>query len=586
MAFYDKFPYTNFQELNLDRIIQELVQVKEGLQFVIDNASLKYADPIQWNITKQYQANTVVIDPASGIAYLSTKPVPDNIQITDTGYWTPIFDLGSLFDDLSQQITDEETARNTADQELQTAIDNEANARTNADAGLQAAIDSEETARANADTALQGAIDSEAAARAAADNALQNAIDSLDISSSWYDITKHGVPTDGGTHPLSEFYSTLADARAVYPFVTSLNQSIVFAEMQKGLNENQIVYAPKGKYYLSDCLTINNTTDSTLPKEYAIKGDGKEITTIVAHSGFVKNDMTDAVNGVGLTVYDLTYEEDGRSKTTTGILMHGNETYPSRSNFLRMSNVNIYGFARGIDIAYCGQSYFNMLLMEFNDRCFYLGRDASFCNWNECLAVNNGGFISAYDPAHDGISNGLIFQDCESVYNTGTDYFIDGWQLVYFSNCSSDLLQTANEFNIRLLNCQDFTIDSCWVAGTPNVAGQSGITLTGSHTGSICNCSLVNEDYGIRCYGDARTVTATKIFMNQFDTCNCDILIADVIKAIITGNIGKTAHLNSGTAYCIYLVNASKCIVTENIIPDPQYSIVSSGGLVANNLFA
>lgn len=104
MAFYDKFPYTNFQEINLDRIIQQLLEVQEGLQFVIDNASLKYADPIQWNITHQYQANTVVIDPATGIAYISTKPVPDNILITDAGYWTPIFDLSEMFETIKESI--------------------------------------------------------------------------------------------------------------------------------------------------------------------------------------------------------------------------------------------------------------------------------------------------------------------------------------------------------------------------------------------------------------------------------------------------------------------------------------------------
>lgn len=127
MAFYDKFPYTNFQELNLDRLIQELIKVKEGLDFVIENASLKYADPIQWNITKQYAANTVVIDPATGIAYISTKPVPDNILITNTGYWTPIFDLSSFFDDTETQITALQTAIDTINgniTNLGTDIDN------------------------------------------------------------------------------------------------------------------------------------------------------------------------------------------------------------------------------------------------------------------------------------------------------------------------------------------------------------------------------------------------------------------------------------------------------------------------------
>lgn len=115
MAFYDKFPYTNFQEINLDRIIQQLVEVQEGLQFVIDNASLKYADPIQWDITRQYQANTVVIDPATNIAYLSTKPVPANILITNTDYWTPIFDLSPFMADIENINTEIDTINTEID---------------------------------------------------------------------------------------------------------------------------------------------------------------------------------------------------------------------------------------------------------------------------------------------------------------------------------------------------------------------------------------------------------------------------------------------------------------------------------------
>ena len=148
MAFYDKFPYTNFQELNLDRIIQQLMEVKEGLKFVIDNASLKYADPIQWNITSQYQANTVVIDPATNIAYLSTKPVPDNILITDTNYWTPIFDLSDTIESIAQDY-----------EALDNKIDGEIENRTEADTTLQNNIDEEIENRTEADTTLQNNID-------------------------------------------------------------------------------------------------------------------------------------------------------------------------------------------------------------------------------------------------------------------------------------------------------------------------------------------------------------------------------------------------------------------------------------------
>ncbi len=139
MAFYDKFPYTNFQELNLDRLIHEMMEVKEGLQFVIDNSSLKYADPIQWNISRQYAANTVVIDPESGIAYISTKPVPDNILITNTEYWTPIFDLSPFFDETESSISQLQTITTEHETEIN-ALENTTNTHTTQIAELENAI--------------------------------------------------------------------------------------------------------------------------------------------------------------------------------------------------------------------------------------------------------------------------------------------------------------------------------------------------------------------------------------------------------------------------------------------------------------
>lgn len=143
MAFYDKFPYTNFQELNLDRIIREVLEVKQGLNFVIENASLKYADPIQWNITSQYQANTVVIDPATDIAYISTKPVPNNILITDTNYWTPIFDMSQLIDDLDDRVDTLEnkmTAAETDIVDLQADVSDIYNQLDSAESGIYAKV--------------------------------------------------------------------------------------------------------------------------------------------------------------------------------------------------------------------------------------------------------------------------------------------------------------------------------------------------------------------------------------------------------------------------------------------------------------
>jgi hypothetical protein len=69
-------------------------------------------------------------------------------------------------------------------------------------------------------------------------------------------VKDFGAIGDGGTHPLSERYATLAAAQAVYPFVTSLTQTIDWAAIQAATNTissgRGTVYIPKGIYITKD----------------------------------------------------------------------------------------------------------------------------------------------------------------------------------------------------------------------------------------------------------------------------------------------------------------------------------------------
>lgn len=94
--FVFKYNRTDFHELNLDWLISDVRTLAETLNNFISINTIKYANPIQWNITTQYEANTVVIDANDGTAYLSVKPVPSGVAITNTDYWTPIFTLNLL----------------------------------------------------------------------------------------------------------------------------------------------------------------------------------------------------------------------------------------------------------------------------------------------------------------------------------------------------------------------------------------------------------------------------------------------------------------------------------------------------------
>ena len=93
MGLFDQFPYTNFHELNLDWLIKLIKELENTVNNFVALNTIKYAEPIQWNITTQYQANTVVVDPQTGTAYLSSKAVPSGVALTNTDYWSVIFTL-------------------------------------------------------------------------------------------------------------------------------------------------------------------------------------------------------------------------------------------------------------------------------------------------------------------------------------------------------------------------------------------------------------------------------------------------------------------------------------------------------------
>lgn len=102
MGLYQQWPYTNLHELNLDWLIKEMKELTEHIENYVSELGIKYADPFDWDITKQYEQNTIVIDPLTGTAYMSLKPVPSGIDINNTDYWTPIFTLGDLIEGIRE----------------------------------------------------------------------------------------------------------------------------------------------------------------------------------------------------------------------------------------------------------------------------------------------------------------------------------------------------------------------------------------------------------------------------------------------------------------------------------------------------
>lgn len=214
MGLFENFPYANFHELNLDWILHELKELEtEIMNFVAIN-SVKYANPITWNITSQYETNTVVLD-SSGNAYLSVQPVPAGVALDREEYWTKIGNFSALWDSVRAAITpydeqhsttasvdhkagdwvwlendlflitkdmtagdkyvDGSNCKKTNVHDLFTELGNTITSEVNT---LSGELQVEITNRENADTALDAKIAAEAAAREEADAALEAKIGS------------------------------------------------------------------------------------------------------------------------------------------------------------------------------------------------------------------------------------------------------------------------------------------------------------------------------------------------------------------------------------------------------------------------
>ena len=197
MSFFE-FPHTRTYDSDLGWIIRKLIETDTRLKNFINLNTIKYANPIAWNITTQYEANTVVIDPATGTAYISTQAVPSGVSISNTGYWTPIFNYGESMDSLRRQIAAADEGSNwyaSAPRSygqlvwidgLLYVVLTDITQGSRYVPGVNVAQSSVEDAINRVQTYLNGRIDGEAQLRNTADEALSDRIDVLENGAGQY----------------------------------------------------------------------------------------------------------------------------------------------------------------------------------------------------------------------------------------------------------------------------------------------------------------------------------------------------------------------------------------------------------------
>lgn len=93
---FPKYPYLDLSDRNLDFLTKAIREMENEVKNFVTLNAVKYANPIQWSINRQYEKNTIVIDPLTGTAFISVQPVPSGVALTRTQYWTPVFDLSQF----------------------------------------------------------------------------------------------------------------------------------------------------------------------------------------------------------------------------------------------------------------------------------------------------------------------------------------------------------------------------------------------------------------------------------------------------------------------------------------------------------
>lgn len=112
LGTYEGMPYTNLHSLNLTRIIMKINELIKDMNDFEATTKMTYMG--DWDITKNYPSWSIVVDNSGGstIGYLSLKPVPKNVNITDTNYWAMIADFSAIYADLGTRLTSLETIVN------------------------------------------------------------------------------------------------------------------------------------------------------------------------------------------------------------------------------------------------------------------------------------------------------------------------------------------------------------------------------------------------------------------------------------------------------------------------------------------
>lgn len=454
-----KAPYTNFHDLNLDWIMEVLNEFNTKLTNFVSLATIKYANPIQWNITSQYEANTVVVD-SNGNAYLSVQPVPSGVSLDRTEFWTKIGNFDELWADVKKAITPNDeghsptatanravndlvwvngalvrvtktmiagdayvpgsncvsSSTNEVLHYLITAFNEglsaEKTARENADIQLQTAIGAEKTARENTDTNLQTAIDAEKTARKNADTNLQTAIgaETTAREQAINDLKKSTV--DLGVFITPEMYGAKGDG--------STDDTAAIQAAFNAANANKPIILT-GQYYCTGTITVKRDT--------TVIGAASRPRAVLIPYFIFSNAANPAFSIVGAQDSNVDYGGTLENVTFKGVTVGLKNPATAASvafkvqwaRFFTLEDCSVHGFTTAVDFA----NNNGMLIKNFE---YSTNGSVNVTVFNK---FNNGGNTGlklqhiVVNNFSEGISKAIVLSDTTANGQAGDRWFED-----------------------------------------------------------------------------------------------------------------------------------------------------------------
>ena len=177
---YFEFPHTRNYDGDLGYIIKKITELADRYNTFFEYNSIRYHDPINWNIRESYPANNIVYDTQSETLYISKQAVPAGIDIDNNDYW---FFVSPFKIDTSLSITSINPVANKTLTNKINIIDNNIASLNNA---LTTGLATERNTRITADNninshlaTVENNLSSETSARVDADIAINQRINNI-----------------------------------------------------------------------------------------------------------------------------------------------------------------------------------------------------------------------------------------------------------------------------------------------------------------------------------------------------------------------------------------------------------------------